>query len=133
MAKFKNDEEGIYNINIVPFVDIVLVLLVITMLTAPTMYQSSIRLELPKTFQATASSKITFRLSLNREGELYLDNKKISPAEIPTLYEKARSIDPEVDAIMNADKSISHGQVMQIIDVLRQAGMRNIAMGASDK
>jgi biopolymer transport protein ExbD len=132
MAKLKNDEEGIYNINIVPFVDIVLVLLVITMLTAPTMYQSSIRLELPKSFQATASNKITFRLSLNREGELYLDNRKISPAEIPALYEKARSIDPEVDAIMNADKSVSHGQVMQIIDVLRQAGMRNIAMGASD-
>ena len=132
MAKYKSDE-GIYSINIVPFVDIVLVLLVITMLMAPTMYQSSIRLELPESFQAIASNKITFRLSLNKDGELYLDNRKIGAEEIPTLYEKARAIDPEVDAIMNADKIVSHGQVMQVIDVLRKAGMRNIAMGASDK
>ena len=129
MAKSKSDD-GIYDINIVPFVDIVLVLLVITMLTAPTLYQSSVRLELPATFQATSSDKITFRLTINKTGDLYLDSKQIKADELPALYNKAKSIDPEVDAVVNADKSVSHGQVMLVIDQLRQAGMRNIAVGA---
>jgi biopolymer transport protein ExbD len=129
MAKHKSDGDGIYDINIVPFVDIVLVLLVITMLMAPSLYQSSVRIELPESFQATSSEKITFRISLNKEGEIYMDARKITAGEIPALYEKARGIDPEVDAVVNADKSVSHGQVMEVVDSLRQAGMRNIALG----
>jgi biopolymer transport protein ExbD len=129
MARKHSATEAIQDINIVPFVDIVLVLLVILMMTAPTLYQSAIRIQLPEAFQATGSSKVTLRFFIDQSGNLFLDQRKIQVEELDGYLQQALAIDPGTDALFSADERVPHGSVIKIVNRLRSLGIRDVAFG----
>lgn len=130
MAASSNDQEDmISGINITPMVDVMLVLLVIFMIAAPTLYNGSIKVELPAAKSGEKTEKITLKFILTKDGKIILDRKEVSKAEIPGLLKKSLELDPKADAIVEADRSLTHGAVVEFIDQLKTAGIQRFAIG----
>ncbi len=114
-------------INIVPLVDVVLVLLIIFMITAPIL-QSGIEVELPKTRTVKEINEERLVITIDRAQRVYLGNE---PVNIHNLGEqvRARTRDPRSDAIyIRCDESVPFGGFATVVDTLRQAGIQNISV-----
>ncbi|MBC7698841.1 biopolymer transporter ExbD [Aquabacterium sp.] len=114
-------------INMTPLIDVMLVLLVIFMLTAPLM-TSSLKLNLPKADakQSDATPR-SLMISLSADGQTYLNDSVVTaPGLVAQAKEAARqSADTEVQ--LRADEAVSYGRVAELIGLLQQAGLSRIA------
>ncbi|MGD8861111.1 MAG: biopolymer transporter ExbD [Myxococcales bacterium] len=122
------DEDVISNINIVPFVDIVLVLLIIFMLTSTAIVRASIPVDLPSAASGGASVPTTLNLVLTVDGELYLDG---DPTDLQRLAARVRDEvkrDAEVQAVIAADRRVDYGEVVKLIDVVKGNGAKSFAL-----
>lgn len=111
-------------INIVPFVDIVLVLLIIFMLTAPVMFDRSIPLELPTAATGESEPGSDLGITVLADGSLVLNGEPVTPDE---LVARARA-SVNARALIAADRSTTHGNVVNVIDLLREAGVEKYAI-----
>ncbi len=124
------DDEVISGINVTPLVDVVLVLLIIFLITAPVIYQSAIKVQLPsaKSGEAAASKKSPYAFTLTKEGDLLWDTEKLSwEGFSKKLAERGPALEQET-AIISADKETPHGIVVRLMDTLRQAGLSRFAL-----
>ena len=126
------DDELVSGINVTPLVDVVLVLLVIFLMAAPTLYKSSIEVQLPKstTAQPTGenSKQEPLRFSLSREGHLSWNDKPVDWVELPARLEPIARANPEAAAILEADQATPHGLVIRLMDALRKSGITRFSM-----
>jgi biopolymer transport protein TolR len=115
-------------INITPFTDVVLVLLIIFMIATPFIYQSSMNVQLP---QASKSEETTrdMIVTINSRGELFLDNTKMDLNTLKTKLSAAVRSKPNASVIINGDKNVRYDSVIQVMDVLTRAGVKNPALG----
>jgi biopolymer transport protein ExbD len=123
-----SDDEMISGINVTPLVDVVLVLLIIFMITAPVLYQSAIKVQLPKAKTGEQSEKSPLSFTLNRDGKLMWDKDEIS---WEALGKRLQALGPNVSqetAIISADEVTPHGIVIKLMDALRQAGLTRFAL-----
>ena len=127
-ANLGSDEEIITGINVTPLVDVVLVLLVIFMITAPVIYQATIKIDLPKATSGEKTEHVTLRFSLSANGEINLGNDKVAKEQIPDLAKQALAKDPTANAVVAADKSLSHGSVIGFIDLLKSSGIQRFGI-----
>ncbi len=125
-SKF-NDEEMITDINITPFVDVALVLLIIFMVTATYIVAQSIPVDLPEA--GTGEDVVTtFAVTITEDGTVYLDGSKIDEAKLKKKIRLARSENDDVRVIIAADKKVQHGHVVRIIDLVRKEGVSKFAI-----
>jgi biopolymer transport protein ExbD len=128
-GKFDFDDEGINEINITPFVDVVLVLLVIFMVTAPVMLKESLKVNLPKTLTSDITSKsATVGLAITREGQVVLNGKLFSEESLNQELSRISSKDPETNFLISADVDSRHGDVVKMIDLLKRNGLNRFAL-----
>ena len=115
-------------INITPFTDVVLVLLIIFMIATPFIYQSSMNVELP---QASTSEETTrdVIVTINAKGEVFLDNKKMDLNTLKIRLSAAVRSKPDTSVIINGDKNVRYDAVVQVMDVLTRAGVKNPGLG----
>lgn len=125
-----DDDDIITDINVTPLVDVVLVLLIILMVTATAIVSKTIPMELPTaaTPEAVPTTPTTFAISIDADGELYLDREPISHEALRVRVREARADDPEVRAIIAADGRIQHANVVRVIDLLRQERVTKFAI-----
>lgn len=129
MASHEYDQdEMITGINITPMVDVILVLLVVFMITAPTLYESGIKLDLPKALTGEQIGKITLRFNLLNNNTIVLDNREVTKEEVPGLIKKALELDPLTDAVVAGDRSLSLGYVIEFVDSIKISGIPRVAM-----
>ena len=120
-------QTSLSDINVTPFVDVLLVLLVIFMLTAPIL-QSGIELDVPQTRTVREISQEKFVVSIDRGQRLYLGNDPVNINQLgPLLREKAAS-DKQQSVFLRADKDVPFGTVAMVVDELRLAGIVQISM-----
>ncbi len=125
-AKTTASSGGIYDINITPFVDIVLVLLIIFMISAPVMMYSGMQVALPTIVNGEDMSHVTLNLYLTKDGKYLLDGTNIDLKGVKTAYEKVINNKANGDAIISADKEVAHGKVMELADLLKSMGIQQI-------
>jgi biopolymer transport protein ExbD len=118
----------IAEINITPFTDVVLVLLIIFMIATPFIYQSSMKVQLP---QASKSEEISrdIIININARGEVFLEDKKL---DLETLKYRLRAMvrsKPDTSVIINGDKNVKYDSVIQVMDVLTRSGVKNPGLG----
>lgn len=134
MASSVNDnDEMITGINVTPLVDVVLVLLIIFMITAPAIYQAGIKVELPKAASGEKVERVTLRFSLMPNGEIRLGSDPVQLARVPSIVEDALKKDPQATAVVAADRNLAHGTVIELIDSLKSSGLTKIALGVQSK
>jgi biopolymer transport protein ExbD len=127
---FEDDDSGrmITDINVTPLVDITLVLLIIFMVTATYIVNPTIKIDLPKAASGTEQTRTTLGLMLSKEGGLYLNGEKSDEAAITRFITGELPRNPDLQAIIAADRVVPHGNVVRIIDLVKRAGVRKFAI-----
>jgi biopolymer transport protein ExbD len=133
---YDDDESGpgmISEINVTPLVDIVLVLLIIFMVTAKLIVGRAIQVESPKAVSGE-QVQTTLALTIDRNRVLYLNGEIAPPRDQVRVYiEKAVAANAEVQAIVTADTVVPHGDVMELIDLVKLAGVKRFALTVEEK
>ena len=118
------------DINMTPLIDVMLVLLVIFMITAPLM-TSSLKLDLPKTDAAAPNDAPRFvRVALTPEGDLYLDDQKLTPEDFERRIGATGKQHPDTEVHLRADRQVPYGRVAELIGIVQKAGLNRIAFVA---
>lgn len=115
-------------INITPFTDVILVLLIIFMIATPFIYQSSTKVQLP---QASASEETSKDLvvTINAQGEIFVDEAKTDLDSLKyKLMARVRG-KPNLSVIINGDKNVKYDSVIKVVDILNQSGIKHTALG----
>jgi biopolymer transport protein ExbD len=126
-----NDDDSdrrIVDINVTPLVDITLVLLIIFMVTTTYIVNPTIKVDLPKAASGSEQMKTTLALTLSKEGGLYLNGEKSDEAAVTRFIGGELPKNPELQAIIAADKIVPHGSVVRVIDLVKRAGVRKFAI-----
>ena len=128
-GKFDLDDQGINDINITPFVDVVLVLLVIFMVTAPVMLKESLKVNLPKTLTSDITTKAsTVGVAITKEGQVVLNGKLLSEEGLLAEFKQIASTAPDTNFLISADTDSRHGDVVRLIDLLKRNGLNRFAL-----
>ena len=127
-ASTGNDEEIIASINITPLVDIFLVLLIIFMITSSVIDQREIALQVPKAANAGQQAPKASGLIVDKDGITYLDGQKLDTASIAAVLRAAVARDPEHQVLIGADRDLKYQNVVDIIDLVRGAGITKYAL-----
>jgi biopolymer transport protein ExbD len=126
---FSEDDGPLASINIIPFVDIVLVLLVIFMLTSTTIVKASLKVELPRAASAGAKVQTTINLILPKDGKLQVNGQDVgSLDEAAVVVKREVAADPKAQAVIAADKGVEYGKVVELIDLVKQNGVSAFAL-----
>ncbi|HAZ13582.1 MAG: hypothetical protein A2X86_13705 [Bdellovibrionales bacterium GWA2_49_15] len=121
--------DGITEINITPFVDVVLVLLVIFMVTAPVMLKESLKVNLPKTLTSDLNRKATsIGVAITKEGQVIFDGKLLSEENLQNKLIELQRMAPETTFLISADTDARHGDVVGVIDKLKKNGLNYFAL-----
>ena len=114
-------------INMTPLIDVMLVLLVIFMITAPLM-TSSLKLDLPRSDAASASETPLFlAVAIDPEGALFLGEEKLAPEVFDQRVADASRQSPDLEVQLRADRRTPYGRVAELIGRLQKAGLNRIA------
>lgn len=123
-----NDDEMISGINVTPLVDITLVLLIIFMVTATYIVKETIEVELPRAASGGETVGTTMTFVLDKEGKLYVDGQESTEVQARIAVQDALRNDKDAKAIISADRSVSHGQVVSLIDLVKTQGLTKFAI-----
>ena len=122
----KTTQSSLSEINMVPFIDVVLVLLIIFMITAPIL-QSGIEVDVPKTSTIKEMNEVRLVISIDKNQLIYIGD---SPVNINRLgaQVKAQLKKPQDSVFLRADETIPFGVFAKVVDTLRIAGINNISI-----
>jgi len=123
-------DEAITGINVTPLVDVVLVLLVVLMVTATYIAAKAIPVDLPRGATGEVVN-VPLAISLDRQGRLFLDAAPIERDALRKAIRAARQGNKELRAVIAADGAISHREVVQVIDLLRQENVVQFAINVN--
>ena len=114
------------DINMTPLIDVMLVLLVIFMITAPLM-SSSLKLDLPKTEAAQPNDAPQFiSVALDPQGRLYFGEDVVDAGAFAARVADAARKNPRTEVQLRADKGVPYGRVAEVIGVVQKAGLSRI-------
>lgn len=122
-----NRRNNINDINITPFVDVVLVLLVIFMITTPMVMNRSLNVDLPKSKISSQADTKTLGIVITKDGQFMVDGQMVLEENLLSLAKDAFGKNPEVQALLAADLAALHGQVIKAIDIVQDAGIQKFA------
>jgi len=128
-----SEDEPIADINIVPFVDIILVVLIIFMVTTPLIMKPSININLPKAGSGDDTAPSELSLAIGANGEVMLNGKPSTDEAIQAYAQELSGKRPDVQAVISADKETPHGRVVTVIDAVKSGGVKKFAITIDKK
>lgn len=120
-------QTALAEINITPLVDVVLVLLVIFMLTAPVL-QSGIQVAVPKTKTVKEITQQRTVLTINKDQEVFLNDKPVNLNDLPTLLRQGETDTTDKVVYLRADEKVPFGAFATLMDAVKQAGITNVSI-----
>ncbi|MGH7298761.1 MAG: ExbD/TolR family protein [Polyangiaceae bacterium] len=125
-------DDAITGINVTPLVDISLVLLIIFMVTTKIVLNQTVPLDLPKAATGTSDVQVVFSIVMAADGRTMVDGKSVpnDDAILPLARDAAQS-HPDLRAVIKADAAVTHGRVIHVLDLLKQAHVNKIAFGVT--
>lgn len=115
------------DINVTPFVDVVLVLLIIFLITAPMML-GGIDVRVPRTESRTPQPEERLVLTVTRERGVYLENQPITLDRLAKVLGGMVARNPKSAVFLKADEAVAYGTVMRVMDVIKKAGIDRVGM-----
>jgi biopolymer transport protein ExbD len=125
---FENNRQGapMADINVTPMVDVMLVLLVIFIITAP-LFTHAVKLDLPAAQSAPAPEKPeTVTLAINAAGEVFWNDAPVTQAELPARMAAAAQKQPQPDLQLRADKSTRYEIIAQVMAAAQSSGLTRL-------
>jgi biopolymer transport protein ExbD len=125
-ATSDGDSEVMNEINMTPLVDVMLVLLIIFIITVPVM-KHTVNVELPTaTSQPEATKPETLQLSVDSQGQYFLNQSLLAPDTLPTVLQAEAAKEPQPELHIRGDKAVRYEFVAQAMAAAQQAGLRKI-------
>ncbi len=117
-------------INVTPMVDVMLVLLIIFMITAPLM-TVGVKVDLPKTRAPAIADEIEpLAVTINAEGRIFLQDTELDLAALAPRLVAIAGNNPEVRIFVRGDQAINYGRVMEVMGTINSAGFKKVALVA---
>lgn len=130
-ATYQGDD-AITGINVTPLVDIMLVLLIIFMVTAHIALNQTVPLDLPKAAVGTSDVQQILSIVMTADGRTFVNQKPVvNDDAIVAPAREAVEAHPDLRAVIKADTSVTHGRVIHVLDLLKQAHISKIAFGVT--
>jgi biopolymer transport protein TolR len=126
MPQIKSTQSSLSEINMVPFIDVVLVLLIIFMITAPIL-QSGIELDVPKTHSVKEINEQKLVVSIDKAQRIYLGNDAVNVHDLGNKIH-AQLKKPQEGVFLRCDESVPFGIFASVVDTIRQSGINNISI-----
>lgn len=120
------------DINVTSLIDVVLVLLIVFMITAPIM-QGGLDVELPRAEARPLQPKEGMVVSVNRDGKVYVDNTPVSYRDFRATFRALVAQRKPEGVYLQADARVPYGEVVKILAVIRLAGIANVGLVAADE
>ena len=115
-------------INVTPLVDVMLVLLIIFMVTAPLM-TSGVRVDLPKTnAQPLNTDAEPVTVSINSAGDIYIQDAKVDVSDLVTKLQNIAQNNPDRRIFVRGDKDLAYGRIMEVMGIITQGGFTKVAL-----
>jgi biopolymer transport protein ExbD len=129
MKRYARREKIMSEINITPFTDVVLVLLIIFMIATPALLQPGIKVDLPRAKAAEANTDKNLTITISQNGEIFLDDQRVDFSNL--RYEIAQKLKdkPGMAVIVKGDKEVRYDMVVKVIDAAKQSGAKKFALG----
>ena len=115
-------------INITPFTDVVLVLLIIFMIATPFIYQSSMKVQLPRASKSEETSRDII-ITINAQGDVFLEDAKVDLDKLKYKLMAMMRRKSDASVIVNGDKNVRYDSVIQVMDILTRSGVKNPGLG----
>jgi biopolymer transport protein TolR len=119
------------DINVTPFVDVMLVLLIIFMVTAPLLV-TGVPVELPESrANALEQPQEPIEIAIDQSGTTFIDGTQVAPSELPARLEEiagAQDAAKPRQIMLRGDTSISYGQMMRVMGELNRAGLNSVSL-----
>jgi biopolymer transport protein ExbD len=120
---FDNNDEVMSEINMTPLVDVMLVLLIIFIITVPVLTHS-VEIELPRASNVPDTSKpTTVQLTVDASGQVYWNERKVSPAELATHLSAAAQASPQPEIQLRGDRTVAYEHVVKTMAAVQSAGI----------
>lgn len=128
-----DNNESIADINVVPLVDIILVVLIIFMVTAPMFIKPTINVNLPKAASGDQTAPSKLNIALTADGRINLNGTFVDESAVKqkAMDEVAKNAD--IQAIISADKDVPHGKVVALLDIVKSSGVKKFAISIDKK
>jgi biopolymer transport protein ExbD len=128
LGKSGGGHGAIVGINVTPMVDVVLVLLVIMMVSATYIVSQSLKVELPKAASSNESVQSIAAVTISKTGAFYYNQEPITEADLIKKFKEGIAANEEMSLIVSADKDVSHGTVVHVIDLAKLEGILKFAI-----
>jgi len=128
-----DDNSLIASINVTPFVDVVLVLLVIFMVTAPLIAKDILNIHLPKTAASDSKAMSHIGVAVNKQGQILLNGVISTEENLRAQVIENLKTQPDTQAIISADSGTEYGNVVRVIDIIKSAGLNKFAIQVEKK
>ncbi len=123
-----NEDSAISEINVVPLVDIILVVLIIFMVTAPMIMKPSINVNLPKAATGDKTTPTQLQITIAASGNVFVNGKAATDEYVRSESLAAFQKNAEIQAIIAADKDVPHGKVIAVLDLVKSVGIKKFAI-----
>ncbi len=125
-------DQAIVDINITPFVDIILVILIIFMVTSVAIVRKAIKVDLPDAASGESTGQTSLGLLIDGDLRWYLDGEPISRQRLQQAlrsnHHRASAAGEEVVCLVSADESVPYGEVIRLVDVVKSEGIARFAL-----
>ena len=126
---FENDDDDVIaSINMVPFIDISLVLLIIFMVTSSYIVREAIEVDLPTAASGSDVAPSTIAIVVDRPGQLYFNGTETTLDAMADQVRTEVALDETVQAIIGGDRGVDYGRVMDVVDLIKLNGVRSFAL-----
>ena len=115
-------------INMVPFTDVVLVLLVIFMVTTPFLFQGDFQVKLPKVAAPSPNLPETVTITITQGDKVYLNDKETALEKLSGQLAEILRVKPQAMVVLNADKNVTHGTVAEVMSKAYLAGVTKVGI-----
>ena len=131
-TQMSEDQDEISDINIVPLVDIILVVLIIFMVASPIVSRPKMNVDLPSaSSNSSENESMPFEVMISDDGSLYVAGELVSEQGLRSLAEAEFKKNSQVEAIVTADKDLPYGQVVKVMDAVKSAGIEKLSISIS--
>jgi len=128
LKKNYKSRKSISEINVTPFVDVMLVLLIIFMVTAP-LLTAGIKINLPESASVLKNEKNDpVTISMNSKGDIYIQKKKISPDDLIKKLIALKGQNKDLKIYVKGDKNLNYGKIMDLMSFINKSGFKKVAL-----
>jgi len=120
-------------INITSLIDVLFLLLIFVMVSSTFLEQPGIKLELPDAKSAVVVEQKDFALFLDKEGKVFFNNKEIAADKLEGILKEALPKMKDGSLILKADREVSHGLVVKVMDTIKKSGVKKLVIGTKNQ